>query len=112
VDAHKSIVDAGFFRIFPVVTSRMAVDVPKSLWSLALRRGNGTMNGTMGAKKPPTDRHKQPRLTLRLPQEAGAVLRRIARKNHRTMTAEVLLALEKHAEENGEDWPELSPEDT
>lgn len=77
---------------------------------IVLELGEDRMLATMpkqSRRKPAAkDRHLSPRITLRLPAPAGDILRAIARQNHRTLTAEVLLALRRHAEENGFKWPE------
>jgi hypothetical protein len=68
----------------------------------------------MGRKKKPnpesdvpksTDRHLQPRLTLRLPSAAGEALKAIAEAEDRTITAIVLRALRSYAQEHGYAFP-------
>jgi hypothetical protein len=55
-----------------------------------------------------TDRHLQPKMTLRLSEAHGEALRAIAGVEDRTITAVVLRALRAYAQANGYDWPGLS----
>jgi hypothetical protein len=50
------------------------------------------------------NRHAHPRVAFHLPEDYLDALRDLAKKNKRTLTAELLLALEKHL------WPEGKPE--
>ncbi len=47
------------------------------------------------------DQHLAPRITLRLPTKETDLLRRLAERNDRTVTAELLRALRKHLQAEG-----------
>lgn len=51
--------------------------------------------GRMGRKRT-SDRHKTKMFSVRLPEQVMEQLRAIAEKNRRTITAELIISLEKH----------------
>jgi Ribbon-helix-helix protein, copG family len=57
------------------------------------------------APKPLADRHKQPAITLRLPEPYDGLLRHMAEAEDRTITAIVQRALRDYARANGYAWP-------
>ncbi len=66
---------------------------------------DATMLDMSKHKPKPGDRHQQPKMTLRLPEPVGDLLREMAAKEDRTITAIVLRALRAYATENGYTWP-------
>jgi hypothetical protein len=78
----------------------VSVDFHKSLKSLALRRNTAKM-AVMTHKKKKTDRHLAPKITLRLPARDNELLEKLAERNYRTRTAEIIRALRKHFIEEG-----------
>jgi len=59
----------------------------------------------MAKQQPKKDRHLNPKTTIRLPKDAGDVLRGLANKEDRTITTIVLRALKLYAKENDYPWP-------
>lgn len=58
----------------------------------------------MGRKRT-GDRHKTKMFSVRLPKQVMDTLRDIAEKNRRTITAELIIALEKHSRDEGVSSP-------
>ncbi len=73
-----------------------------------MHKGSGIM--VCMSKKKPNDRHLAPRITLRLPSKESEILKQLAERNERTLTAEILRALRKHFTEEGL-WPPSSTAD-
>lgn len=65
----------------------------------------GTYTMLVMGKKKGEDRHRDPKLTIRIPAVAGEALRRIADSEDRTLTAVILRALKAYAQANGHNWP-------
>ncbi len=53
------------------------------------------------SKPKKSDRHLAKRLTLRLPDREGEMLKQLAKRNDRTITAELLRAVRRHLEAEG-----------
>ncbi len=64
---------------------------------------NKKKSGGEGAKK--LDRHLDPKMTLRLPEEVGDALRDVADQEERTITTVVLRALRDYFKTHGYPWP-------
>lgn len=62
--------------------------------SIAMIHAPVTISG-MGRKRT-SDRHKTKMFSVRLPKEVMEQLRGIAERNRRTITAELIMSLEKH----------------
>lgn len=66
-----------------------------------------------GTDKPAEDRHTTPRMAFHAPDAYLQALRALAKKSKRTLTAELLLALEEYFERNaaalGGLWPPAEP---
>lgn len=67
------------------------------------------MASTMSKKKPtspPSDRHASTRM-VRLPVELHDMVKALARRNRRSLTGEVMLALEAHLRAQGVEPPPM-----
>lgn len=64
-----------------------------------------------GRKPSKKDRHVNPILGIRLPDDLMVAFRQLAGDNRRTLTAEVAIALENHLKANGL-WPPDVPDTT
>lgn len=53
-----------------------------------------------------TDRHVNPTMTLRIKPKFADAIRNIADAEDRTMTAIIIRAMRRYAEENGHEWPD------
>ena len=58
----------------------------------------------MQKKKPTTDRHKNPKLTVRLSPSYQAALKKVAVKNRRPMSEQIKIALEDLFKKEGIDF--------
>jgi hypothetical protein len=56
------------------------------------------------------DRHTRPRVAFHMPADLAAALRTLAGRTKRTLTAEILVALEEHLAKNGV-WPPAAGEE-